>query len=282
FYVSYDSADVWANPKMFRLKPSGEKLGIAGVPPDYFNAEGQLWGMPVYDWEVMQADGYSWWIKRLRKNLELYDLLRLDHFRAFSAFWEVASGAKNAVEGNWMPSPGRDFFRVMSIEFGTLPFVAEDLGEIDAPVYALRDEFNLPGMKILQFAFGADMPYSIHSPHQYPSENCVVYTGTHDNNTTLGWFSTETTKKDRKNIRKYLGRKIKGDTINAAMIRLAYASVARIAIIPIQDVLNLDGNARMNVPSSVEKNWIWRMKPAALTKRHHQWLAKLTKVYGRI
>jgi len=282
FYVGYDSADVWANPEMFKLDENGRKLGLAGVPPDYFNDSGQLWGMPVYRWDVMRTDGYSWWIKRLRKNLELYDLLRLDHFRAFSAFWEVPEGSENAVNGTWEKGPASDFFQALVKEFGTLPFVAEDLGEIDAPVYDLRDEFQLPGMKILQFAFGADMPYSVHVPHQYATENCIVYTGTHDNNTTLGWYETETSEVDRKHIRKYLGHAVKSSTINAELVRLAYASVARIAIVPIQDILDLGGEARMNVPSSIEKNWVWRMKPDALKKAHRQWLASLVKRYGRL
>ncbi|TDO24787.1 malto-oligosyltrehalose synthase [Pedobacter duraquae] len=282
FYVSYDSADVWAKPKLFKLDESGNKLGLAGVPPDYFNASGQLWGMPVYNWKEMQQTGYNWWIKRLRKNFELYDLLRLDHFRAFSAFWEVPEGSENAVNGVWVQGPASDFFKTMLAEFGTLPFVAEDLGEIDAPVYALRDEFKMPGMKILQFAFGSDMPYSIHIPHQYETENCVVYTGTHDNNTLLGWYTTEANEKDKKNISAYLGHKVKADTVNDELIRMAYASNARIVIIPLQDILRLDGRARINVPSSTDKNWIWRMQQDALKKSHQQWLGKLAKRYGRI
>ena len=281
FYISYDSVDVWANPHLFKLDEEGNKISAAGVPPDYFNAEGQLWGMPIYRWDVMAQDGFSWWKKRLRKNMELYDLLRLDHFRAFSSYWEVPAEESTAIKGEWIPGPGASFFRAMEEEFGNLPFVAEDLGDISDDVYELRDEFNLPGMKVLQFAFGEDMPVSIHIPHQYSTENCVVYTGTHDNNTTKGWYKNESSKLDRKNMMHYLGTEIDKNNVSFQLIRLAYASTARLAIIPIQDVLGFGKSARMNTPSSTENNWGWRMEGAAFSRNHEEQLRLLCRIFGR-
>lgn len=281
FYIGHDAADVWAHPGLFSLDAAGRVSGMAGVPPDYFNAEGQLWGMPVFRWDQLKQQHYSWWIDRIRKNLELYDLLRLDHFRAFSGYWEVQAGEHTAQNGKWMEGPGEDFFLALERAFPDLPFVAEDLGEITAEVYRLRDRFNLPGMKVLQFAFGRNMPDNEHIPHRYAHDHFVVYTGTHDNNTTTGWFLQEAGNTERKNIRAYTGQTPRADRIAEVMIRLAYGSVARLAILPMQDVLGLDGGARMNRPASVNGNWEWRMKKQP-SGRQQKFLYRLAYTFGRI
>lgn len=280
FYVSYDSADVWAHPDIFSLDENGNITGVAGVPPDYFNENGQLWGMPVFKWEVLRKQNYDWWIKRIRKNIELFDLLRFDHFRAFSAYWEVPAGEETAKNGSWKPGPGSDFFEVVQKQLGKLPFVAEDLGEIDQPVYDLRDAFGFPGMKVLQFAFGEDMPHSQSIPHGY-TPNFFVYTGTHDNNTTRGWFRKDADKAIRKNVRKYIGQKVKGRNVHQVLSRMAYASVAKTVILPIQDVLGLDESARMNSPASTENNWLWRLQYGDLTVAEENWLRQWVLLYGR-
>jgi 4-alpha-glucanotransferase len=260
FYVSHDSADVWAHRDIFCLSDTGEIKGIAGVPPDYFNSDGQLWGMPVFRWDVLREQNYDWWVKRIRKNISLFDLVRFDHFRAFSSYWEVPSGEKTAVNGKWKQGPGAAFFDHLKKVLGKLPFVAEDLGDIDAPVYQLRDEFALPGMKVLQFAFSENMPLSDHIPHNF-SNRFIVYTGTHDNNTTLGWFEDEAGRQIKKNLKRYLGRNISKRNVHKCLIRLAYASTAVVVIIPMQDLLGLTAEARMNTPaSSGVHNWSWRMR----------------------
>ncbi|MFL5739638.1 MAG: 4-alpha-glucanotransferase, partial [Flavisolibacter sp.] len=280
FYVSYDSADVWAHRHLFALDEEGNRIGMAGVPPDAFSADGQLWGMPVFNWEVMKEEQYRWWIERLRRNMELFDLVRLDHFRAFSSYWEVPAGENTARNGSWKPGPASDFFQAVQKEFGSLPFVAEDLGEIDDPVYQLRDEFSLPGMKVLQFAFGGDMPRSVHIPHNY-NPNFIVYTGTHDNNTTRGWFTKEAGEQTRASLEAYVGRPISSAEISMVLARMAYASVASIAILPIQDVLNLDERARMNTPSSGSNNWGWRLLPGQLNGVAIDNLRKWTEMFNR-
>jgi 4-alpha-glucanotransferase len=280
FYVGHDSADVWSNRHLFSVDAEGKLIGVAGVPPDYFNAEGQLWGMPVYQWDNMKADGYSWWIKRIAKNMEMYNLLRLDHFRAFADYWEVPAGDTSAVNGVWKKGPGADFFAVLQKEFPTMPFVAEDLGEINQAVFALRDEFNLPGMKVLQFAFGEQVGQSDYIPHNYASENFVSYTGTHDNNTTLGWFKTEATKAEKQSLEKYAGRKVSSKNVVFVLTRMAYASVAKIVILPMQDVLELDSKARINTPGVGTGNWAWQLKqlPGPDTA---DMLRELVELFGR-
>jgi malto-oligosyltrehalose synthase/4-alpha-glucanotransferase len=280
FYVSHDSADVWSNRALFSLDETGNMTGVAGVPPDYFNDEGQLWGMPVYNWERMKSDGYKWWMSRIRKNMELYDLLRLDHFRAFYDYWEVPAGETTAVNGVWKSGPGDDFFHVLKDEFPEMPFIAEDLGEISEGVYELRDTFNLPGMKVLQFAFGEDISFTDHIPHNFTSDNFIVYTGTHDNNTTRGWYETDADQVSRKNLNKYTGMKVKAHDVHTVLAKMAYASVAKIAILPMQDILGLDGRSRMNKPASVKENWKWRMKDLPdwdVEKKLRSWV----KLYGR-
>jgi malto-oligosyltrehalose synthase/4-alpha-glucanotransferase len=281
FYISHDSVDVWANPESFCLDGEGNMTGIAGVPPDYFNADGQLWGMPVYRWDIMKARGYDWWISRLRKNMQLFDLLRLDHFRAFSAYWDVPAGEETAKNGQWKPGPGSDFFKAVKAALGDLPFVAEDLGDIDAPVFELRNEFDFPGMKVLQFAFGDELPDSLYIPHNY-QENYLVYTGTHDNNTTVGWYNQDANKSIRRQIQQYTGQAVKAKNVHEVLSRVAFASTARIAILPVQDVLGLDETARMNNPASAKDNWDWRLPEGELDITMAEKLMEWTKMYNRL
>lgn len=280
FYISYDSVDVWANPEIFCLNPEGKITGVAGVPPDYFNSDGQLWGMPVFRWDVLKKRNYEWWIKRIKKNMELYDLLRLDHFRAFADYWEVPASEKTAKNGAWKIGPGKDFFDTLKKELGELPFIAEDLGDISEAVSELRDRLKLPGMKVLQFAFGDDLPDSIFIPHNY-THDYVVYSGTHDNNTTVGWYRENAGRTERKNLKNYSGLEVKEKNVHEALARMAYGSVAKIAVLPIQDVLGLDEKARMNLPASTEKNWLWRLKTDQLNEEHEEWLLKLVRLFNR-
>ena len=282
FYVSYDSSDVWSNPEIFKLDQRRAVRGMAGVPPDYFNSNGQLWGMPVFRWDVLKRSGYFWWIQRVRKNFDMFDLVRLDHFRAFVAFWEVPAGEETAVNGKWQKGPGREFFNALREKIGKLPLVAEDLGDVDAGVYALRDEFGFPGMKVLQFAFGDNMTTSDYIPHNY-TPNFVVYTGTHDNNTTVGWWLKDSRQDVRLNLKHYADEPgISQNNIHDVLARMAYASVARIAVLPMQDVLGLDDTARMNRPASTRLNWLWRLKPGQLLQSHKNKLLKWARLYNRI
>lgn len=280
FYISFDSADVWSHPGIFNISNTGKMTGIAGVPPDYFNSNGQLWGMPTFRWNVLKRKNYRWWIQRIRKNMELYDLLRLDHFRAFADYWEVPTNHTTAIHGKWKVGPGEHFFQVLKKYFPALPFVAEDLGDINDTVYRLRDTFNLPGMKVLQFAFGNTMPVSDYIPHNY-TQNFVVYTGTHDNNTTLGWFKKNITVSERRQIGQYLGKKVDNTNISLELSRLAYASIAKTVILPLQDILSLDERARMNVPASTKGNWSWRFNTGSLTDEIAARLGNWTLLYNR-
>jgi 4-alpha-glucanotransferase len=281
FYVSYDSADVWAHPEFFNISKNGNMIGVAGVPPDYFNSNGQLWGMPTFNWKILKEKNYAWWIQRLRKNMELYDLLRLDHFRAFADYWEVPVSERTAKRGEWKPGPGSSFFRTVQNEFGDLPFIAEDLGDINDAVYQLRDNFGLPGMKVLQFAFGDSMPTSPYIPHNY-NPNFFVYTGTHDNNTTRGWFQKDISKQTRLQITDYVGKPVNEKNIAIELARLAYSSVAKTVMLPMQDVLGLDGTARMNTPASVKNNWGWRLAKKFSDQKVEERLAEWTALYGRM
>lgn len=280
FYTSYDSADVWANPELFCLDESGRMLGVAGVPPDYFNDNGQLWGMPVFRWDVLREQNYDWWINRIKKNIELFDLLRFDHFRAFSSYWEVPAEEPTARNGQWKPGPGKEFFDAVEQAIGNAPFIAEDLGDIDQSVYDLRDAYNLPGMKVLQFAFGDDMSQSLNIPHLY-EENFFVYTGTHDNNTMVGWYRENTDKTVKRNVNRYAGKKISVKNIHTELSRLAYSSVAVTVILPVQDIVGLGETARMNSPATIEKNWEWRLLPGQLNGKHAETLKNWVSTYGR-
>lgn len=281
FYLSHDSADVWANPGLFSLDEKSQLSKTAGVPPDYFSKEGQLWGMPTFKWEVLKQQNYKWWITRLRKNLELFDLLRIDHFRALDQFWEVSAKEKNAVNGQWLPGPKEDFFQAIERELGQLPFVAEDLGDNMETVYHLRDTINLPGMKVLQYAFGENISSCVDIPHNYKPE-CIVYSGTHDNNTTLGWFKNELSKKDLMRLEKYTGNKVTEKNCTEVILRLAYASVANGVIVTMQDLLDLDKEARLNTPGTNKNNWMWKLKPEQLTKEIEKKLRDWTLFYNRI
>jgi len=275
-FVAYDSADVWANPGLFLLDGKGSPTVVAGVPPDYFSKTGQLWGNPLYDWEEMARQGYAWWIERVRACLDLCDLVRIDHFRGFAACWEVPAGEKTAVRGNWVAGPGEALFSALEGALGKLPLVAEDLGVITPDVEALRDRFSLPGMRILQFAFasGPDNPYL---PHNH-MRNSVVYTGTHDNDTTAGWFAS-LSQREKKRVLTYLDSD--GEDIVRDMIRAALSSVADTAVVPLQDVLGLPGETRMNRPGSSSGNWAWRYRKGALTAGIARNLREMTELFGR-
>jgi len=287
-FIALDSAEVWSHPEMFYLDESGRPTVVAGVPPDYFSTTGQLWGNPLYRWDVMAKDGYAWWIERFRATHALVDIIRLDHFRGFQEYWEVPGTDTTAMNGRWVPGPGSELFEAVRKILGTLPIIAEDLGVITPAVDALRDELNFPGMRVLQFAFGSDPKADDYKPHNYP-RNCVVYTGTHDNNTTIGWFrgedvndstqNREEREREKQSTLKYLGTD--GHEVNWDFIRLALMSVADTAIIPMQDILGLGSEARMNLPGKAEGNWCWRLLPAMLTVEIKRRLKELIALYGR-
>jgi 4-alpha-glucanotransferase len=275
-FVAPDSADVWSNPHLFLLDERRRPRVVAGVPPDYFSATGQLWGNPLYDWQALKQTGYAWWVDRLRAALELVDMVRLDHFRAFESYWEVPAGMPTAEHGHWVKGPGADFFETLRRALGGLPLMAEDLGLITPEVHQLREQFGLPGMRVLQFAFGegSDHPFL---PHNY-CRLTVVYTGTHDNDTTRGWYQNAS-EKVRDHVRRYLacdGRDIAWD-----LIRLAWASVADYAIAPLQDVLNLGSEGRMNFPGRSGGNWSWRFTETMISSAILDRLGELTDLYGR-
>ena len=280
FYVNYDSADVWAHPKLFVLDEQFGIKAVAGVPPDYFSEGGQLWGMPTFNWEELKQCNYGWWIRRLKRNLELFDNIRLDHFRAFDAYWEVSAGDKDARGGTWKAGPGKAFFELVKKELGRLPFVAEDLGDNMNAVYRLRDAVGLPGMKVLQFAFGEQSGRSVDIPHNY-DKNYLVYTGTHDNNTTKGWYAEETTADDRRRIEQYFDTKITGKNIHTILSRAGYASIANTVILPMQDVLGLDAFFRMNKPGVADGNWTWSLVSEQLGPALERQLRKWVQLYNR-
>lgn len=275
-FVAYDGADVWANSKLFYLDDNGIPTVVAGVPPDYFSATGQLWGNPLYRWDRMAKNNYAWWFDRIKSALEQVDILRLDHFRGFAAYWEVPAGEETAINGTWTPGPGAAFFSKLERALGDLPLIAEDLGLITPDVEELRDQFKLAGMKVLQFAFG-DTTDNQYLPHNY-EKNYVVYTGTHDNDTTMGWFNTLPSHV-REFVQRYLGRD--GSDISWDMIRLALSSVADMCVVPLQDVLRLGSDARMNLPGVIGANWSWRFRAEALDPGLAAGLRLLTETYGR-
>ena len=287
-YVSHDSADVWTNRQYFHLDARGNPTAISGVPPDYFSQTGQLWGNPIYRWDALAADGYGWWLDRFRATFAMVDMIRLDHFRGFEAYWEVPATESTAVKGKWMKGPGAALFRVAKAELGDLPFVAENLGVITAEVEAIREEFGFPGMAVLQFAFGTDPQAPTFRPHNFPHE-VVAYTGTHDNDTTVGWWSSkgpgqstrsdEDIQRERDFAMRYLNSD--GKEINWSFIRTLEASVADTVLIPMQDVLGLGTEARMNQPATLGGNWQWRYRPEALQPEPAKRLRELAKLYER-
>lgn len=278
-YVAHDSVDVWAHRNIFQLDPeTGEAALMAGVPPDYFSETGQLWGNPVYNWPELEKTDFKWWIRRVEAILEYVDIVRIDHFRGFQAYWAVPHGETTAMNGTWLDAPGDEFFQRLDKQLGKLPIVAEDLGVITPEVEALRDKFNFPGMKILQFAFDGDRANGF-LPYNYTDRNCIVYTGTHDNDTTVGWFN-ERSPEDQARVSDYLGC-VGNDGIHWAMIRLALSSVGNTAVLPFQDILGLGTDAKMNTPSQATGNWSWRCRAEAFNDELSGRLKYLTHLYGR-
>ncbi|MCA1625745.1 MAG: 4-alpha-glucanotransferase [Acidobacteria bacterium] len=287
-FVALDSADVWCNPSQFKLNEDGSPKVVAGVPPDYFSTTGQLWGNPIYNWEQMQRDGFRWWIERVKATLKTVDIVRVDHFRGFAASWEVPGGNTTAQNGRWVNVPGKKLFNALKNALGDLPFWAEDLGVITPDVEELRDSFGFPGMRILQFAFGGGT--NNHDlPHNY-IKNCVAYTGTHDNDTTVGWFNSqagsgstrdaEQIKREREFCLDYL--KSDGKEIHWDFIRAVWESVADTAIAPMQDLLGLGNEARMNLPASSSGNWYWQLREGDFSEEIAERLRRLTEIYGRV
>ena len=278
FYINHDSADCWANPEYFKLDEEKQPTHVSGVPPDLFSKSGQLWGTPVFDWKELKNHHFDWWITRLRQNLLLFNVVRLDHFRAFSAYWEVPAGEKTAVHGTWTKTPGTEFFKLLQKEFPEMPFVAEDLGSLDQPVYDLLEKFNFPCMKVLQFAFGDENPENPYLPYNH-TRNSVVYTGTHDNNTTLGWFRN-TGKTEKQHLREYVGRSVSARNVHKVFHRLSLQSVADLSITPLQDLAGLGEEALMNVPGSTEGNWTWRIASEEMPQNTEE-LRHLNQLFGR-
>lgn len=286
-FVAHDSADVWANQRVFFLDESGNPTVVAGVPPDYFSATGQRWGNPLYRWEAMAEDGYQWWLQRFTATLRMVDIVRVDHFRGFAGYWEVPASEPTAVNGRWVQGPGAGFFETIQREMGELPIIAEDLGIISQDVVELRRRFGFPGMRVLQFAFSDDEGARYFLPHNYP-RNCVVYTGTHDNDTCVGWFSgssrsstrsAEALRQERRRALAYMGST--GKEVHWDFVRLAFASVANTAIVPLQDVLGLGSEARMNLPGRPDGNWEWRFEATSLNPALQRRLASFVELYER-
>ena len=294
-FVAGDSSDVWANQSLFMLDERGRPTCVAGVPPDYFSAEGQLWGNPLYDWGAMKKDGYSWWIKRIKRIFELTDVLRIDHFRGFEAYWSVPAGEKTAINGKWIKGPGIDLFKAIKRKLGDLPVIAEDLGVITDEGKALRDECGFPGMKVLQFAFSVEEArehgmVNYFLPHMYNTDNCVVYTGTHDNDTMQGWLMN-LNNEQLCLVSSYLTGKelsvekskalVKSGELRKLMIKTVIASTAVFAIIPLQDIAGTGNEGRMNTPSTTGTNWTWRADKKAFSEANAKELLFISKLYGR-
>ncbi|HPD61481.1 MAG TPA: 4-alpha-glucanotransferase [Thermodesulfobacteriota bacterium] len=279
-YVQHDSADVWTHPEFFKLDDNRRPYMVAGVPPDYFSETGQRWGNPVYNWETLKQKGYEWWIERIAHNVKLFDLVRVDHFRGFIGYWEIPVGEKTAINGRWKEAPAMDFFTQLTKKFVCLPIIAEDLGIITPDVIEVMRHFEFPGMKILLFAFGKDLPTNPYIPHNLP-QNCVAYTGTHDNNTIRGWFDTEITPEEKKRLFQYLGREVPRDELHWEMLRLLMMSSANTIITPMQDILGLGKEARMNTPATLTGNWEWKLLPDQLKPSLAKTLREMTEIYGR-
>ena len=277
-YVSPDCADVWAQPELFKLDEKRVPKRVAGVPPDYFSATGQLWGNPLYNWEEMHKTGYKWWLKRIGKSKENFDMLRIDHFRAFDTYYAIPYGHKTAENGTWEKGPGMELFNAIKNDLGDVNIIAEDLGDIFDSVKELLRDTGFPGMRVLQFGFNPDNTDNDHLPHNYP-KNCCAYTGTHDNSTIMQWYR-EADPKSRAMARRYVKPRL-FERFSAACVRVVYASPANLAIIPMQDILGLGADARMNVPSTVGGNWKWRMLPGRLTASRAEKLRSLADTYFR-
>jgi len=276
-FVDHNSADVWSHPEFFAVDKQGNRELVAGVPPDYFSETGQLWGNPLYKWSAIKKDGFSWWLERFKQMFDLFDAIRVDHFRGFDEYWEVKASEQTAINGEWVKAPGVELFTTIKEKLGSLPIIAEDLGLMTQGVEDLRDQFNFPGMKILQFAFDSDSTNSF-LPHNYP-QNCVTYTGTHDNDTTIGWY-TSAPGVEQHRAREYT--RSDGSNIQWELIRLGMFSVADQAIFPLQDFMNLDSKHRMNTPGTVGDNWMWRYTPDMLQNVDKQRIRKMAEMSNRL
>jgi 4-alpha-glucanotransferase len=279
FYINHDSADCWSHASYFKLNKAKKPTKVSGVPPDYYSETGQLWGTPVFDWKALQKNGFDWWISRLEQNLKLYDVVRLDHFRAFAAFWEVPAQEETAINGKWTHCPGKEFFTKVKKRFPDMPFIAEDLGMMDEPVYELLRKFSFPGMKVLQFAFDENLGENAYILHNHLPHS-IVFSGTHDNNTSLGWFKS-LGKGEAERLSNYVGIKVNKTNAHLVLHRLALMSVSALAIVPMQDILGLDEKAIMNRPGTNRGNWTWKMSPDQIPMERVTELKKLNQMYGR-
>jgi 4-alpha-glucanotransferase len=279
-YVGFDSADVWSHPELFKLDKDKRPTRVSGVPPDYFSADGQLWGNPVYRWDMLRKTDYQWWLNRVAHDLRLFDFVRMDHFRGFVACWEVPFGAKTARRGEWKKAPAAHFLATLEKKLHRLPIIAEDLGTITPKVRDIVERFGLPGMRVLLFAFGDGMWTNPYLPHNHVN-HCVVYTGTHDNNTVRGWFENEASKVEKQRLFAYLGTKVSARHVHESFVRMAMMSVANTVIIPMQDILGLGSESRMNRPASVDGNWQWRLMPGYLKPSVASRLRTMTEIFGR-
>jgi 4-alpha-glucanotransferase len=279
-FVNYDSADVWAHQDIFDLDEHGDMKTVSGVPPDYFSETGQLWGSPLYKWGRLRKTNFAWWVERLRQNFTTFDLVRIDHFRGFIQFWEIPAGEKTAIKGKWADVPYDELFKTFFRYFPSLPIIAEDLGEITPDVREFIAKYNFPVMRVLQFGMGGDIGTSMHAPHNFP-QNCVAYIGTHDNNTALGWYEEEVDAEGKQRISNYAGFKINPENLNWALLNLIFKSNANIAMMTMQDILELDGEARMNVPGKGDGNWGWKMPDDYFKSLTVEKLCLLTEINGR-
>jgi len=279
-YIEHGSVDVWRHPELFKLDAELRPKFVAGVPPDYFSETGQRWGNPIYNWQAMQADNFDWWAARLKRNLDLFDIVRIDHFRGLVAFWQVPASEKTAVKGDWIKAPTSPLFERLMQECQPFNVIAEDLGLMTAEVIEALERLHLPGMKVLQFAFDADLKSNAFLPHNYP-ENCIVYTGTHDNNTTRGWYRCDATDHEKWQLGAYVQREVNENNVCDTLIDLALSSRADTAIVPVQDILNLDESARMNLPGTTENNWNWRLRRGQLTPERFDAIRQLTQKFNR-
>ncbi len=280
-YVSYDSCDVWSAPQIFKLDGDRRPIYVAGVPPDYFSQTGQLWGNPVYDWEECKRENFKWWLRRIGHQASLFDIIRIDHFRGLVAYWEVPATEQTAVNGRWVEAPAYDFFATVLEHYKDVGIIAEDLGMITPDVHEVMHYYGFPGMKVLLFAFGEENPKHPYLPHNY-ERNCVVYTGTHDNNTCRGWFRHEASEEEKSRLAKYIGCDVNENNVHWHLIRLAMSSVANAVIFPMQDLLGLGEEARMNVPSRPTGNWLWKLEKGQIDQGLSGRLFDLTRTYGRV
>ncbi|MFH1854079.1 MAG: 4-alpha-glucanotransferase, partial [Candidatus Omnitrophota bacterium] len=279
-YVMLDSSDVWSNNSLFKLDRNKRPPYVSGVPPDYFSKTGQLWGNPVYRWSMLKKTGYRWWIRRFRQIFRLFDIVRIDHFRGFVAFWQIPAQEETAIKGKWVKAPANNFFRILLKAFPKLPIIAEDLGIITPDVKKVMHKFNFPGMRVLLFAFGEDNPDHPYLPRNFIPD-CIAYTGTHDNNTVRGWFMNEASTEERRRVFEYLGHEVTVDDVHLEFVKMCEASIANTVIIPMQDILGLGREARMNTPSESKGNWRWRLSHEQLKKSLAKEILDLVKKYGR-